>query len=308
MKALILFASLLSAFCSILFFSGCATVEQTIYLGDVNVNAPISPPPTHLNVNKRVGSIIISPKFSFIKNNTIINGSTSNPYTGTFRFSNDSTYRTKTKNLQWSVSNYTIGADLDLKISKGFSIFGGINFSGNSDQNLTGGNFGIGFHNHDENPIIRFDIGLTIQEYDFNAITIVHTKTESIFGSDEYWDIYSDRAKTTNINPFGTLTINSSSDSSFLNWFVTGGYFTQNLLGFTPGTYSYPLFPFAVSYTKIDTRSDMLAGFLYFNPGITLSFWPEARFVLSVKMLDEISATSGSGIIFMPSAQIDFQL
>lgn len=36
----------------ILIFIGCASVEQTINLGDVEVSAPIVPPPTHLNINK----------------------------------------------------------------------------------------------------------------------------------------------------------------------------------------------------------------------------------------------------------------
>ena len=301
------FFLLFVALCSVFFISGCS-IEQTIYLGDVNVEAPICSPPTHLNVNKEPGSITISPTFSLIKNNTTINGSTDNHYTGTFRSGDTLTYRAKSKNLEWNVSKFTFGVDLDLKMSESFSIFVGFNASGDSRINLTGGNFGIGFHSHNKNPIIRFDLGLTIQEYDFTAVTIVQTKTNSIFGTDEYWDIFADRGNTTNINPFFTLTLNSSSDSNFVNWFVTGGYFTQNLLGFTPGTYSYPLFPWPITYTKIDTRSDMLAGFLYVNPGIMLSLGPHTRFVISVRMMDEISATGGTGMLFMPSAQIDFQL
>ena len=108
-------------------------------------------------------------------------------------------------------------------------------------------------------------------------------------------------------NPFGTLTVNSSYDSSFFNWFITVGFFTQNLLGFEPGTTSYPIFPFFSSYTEIDTRSDMLAGFLYLNPGISLSLNRQIRLLLSAKMNYEMLATNSTQLYVMPSAQIDFQ-
>ena len=292
----------------LLFFDGCMTVEQTIYLGDVEVNAPICPPPTHLNINKDVGKVTISPRFTATGNNITIVGSTEGRYNRSFDFGNDSIYRVKFNNLTWNTSNYTFGLDIDFKVTEGFSIFGGFNYSGDGQTELMGGNVGIGFHNHSVNPIVRFDIGITIQDYDYTAITIVHTKTTSIFGNDEYWDIFGDQGSSTNINPFGTLTVNSSYDSSFFNWFVTGGFFTQNLLGFEPGTTSYPIFPFFITYREVDTRSDMLAGFLYFNPGISLSLNQQIRILLSAKLSYEILATNSTQMYVLPSAQIDFQL
>lgn len=287
---------------------GCATIEQTIYLGNVEVDAPVCPPPTHINVNKDVGNVTISPRFAVTRNDEMINGSTEDRYNRIFNLSNDTTYKAKINNLDWNISNYTVGMDVDYKVSEGFSIFAGFNYSGDDEIILMGGNIGVGFHNHAINPVVRFDFGITIQEYNYTAITIVHTKTSSIFGNDESWDIYSDRGSSTNINPFGTLTLNSSYGSSFFNWFITGGFFTQNLLGFEPGTESYPIFPFVSSYTEVDTRSDMLAGFLYFNPGISLSLNRQIKILLSAKANYEVSATNSGQWIIMPAAQIDFQL
>ena len=287
---------------------GCATVEQTIYLGDVEVNAPICPPPTHLNINKDVGNVTISPRFTVIGNSTTIVGSTEGRYNRIFHLGNDSTYRPKFNNLNWNVSKYTFGLDIDFKVSKAFSIFGGFNYSGDGNISLMGGNIGFGLHNHAINPVVRFDVGITIQDYNYTAITIVHTKTTSIFGTDEYWSIFGDRGSSTNINPFGTLTINSTYDSSFFNWFITGGFFTQNLLGFEPGTTSYPILPFVITYTEIDTRSDMLAGFLYLNPGISLSLNQQIRLLLSVKINYEVLATNSNQLYVMPAVQFDFQL
>lgn len=294
--------------CNLFLLIGCATVEQTIYFGDVEVNAPICPPPTHINVNKDVGNVTISPRFTATSSNQTIVGSTEGRYNRTFNFGNDSTYRAKSKNLTWNISKYTFGLDVDFKVSKTFSIFGGFNYSGDGQTELKGGNIGLGFHNHEVNPIVRFDIGITIQDYDYTAITIVYTRTTGIFGNDEYWSIYGDRGSSTNINPFGALTINSSYDSSIFNWFITGGFFTQNLLGFEPGTSSYPIFLFTTSYTEVDKRSDMLAGFLFFNPGISLSLNRQIRILLSAKMNYEMLATESTKWFVLPSVQIDFQL
>jgi hypothetical protein len=295
--------------CSLFFCIGCTTIE-TIYLGDVEVKAPICPPPTHININKDIGNVTISPRYVVMGNNSEIVGSTEDRYNAIFNFGNDTSYRANMNNLIWNTSDYSIGIDIDYKVSAGFSIFGGFNYSGDGQSNLMGGNLGVGFHNHALNPVVRLDIGITIQEYNYNAITIVHTQTNSIFGNDDYWSIYGDRGSSTNINPFGTLTVNSSYDSSFFNWFITGGFFTQNLLGFEPGSTSYPIFPFFPigSYTKVDTRSDMLAGFLYLNPGVSFSLNRQIRILLSAKMNYEVLATNSTQWFVMPAAQIDFQL
>ncbi len=298
-------------FLIIISFIGCITVEQTIYLGDVEVNAPIVPPPTHIDVNKEVGEMSISPRFSIFTSNNKIIGSTDGRYSGTFKINDSISYRSNRQNLEWEPYNFTAGADMDLKISKVVSVFGGINVSGRNNKTLMGGNFGLGFHNHNEMHIARLDLGLTIQEYDFTAVTIVHTKTTFAWGDEsEYWDIFADKGSSTNINPFMTLTVNSSYDSSLINWFIAGGYFTQNLLGYKPGSYSTPLlFPLPIgTYTKIDKRSDMVAGFIYFNPGIILNLNEKIRALISAKILNEVNSSATKQWYFAPSLQIDFQL
>jgi hypothetical protein len=261
-----------------------------------------------VNINKDVGDVTISPKFSMNSSNSTIIGSTEDRYNAIFEFSNDTIYRAKTENLAWYTSDYTFGLDVDFKVTEGFSIFGGFNYSGDGQTNLIGGNLGVGFHNHAINPVVRVDFGITIQDYDYTAVTIVHTKTTSFFGNDESWSIFGDRGSSTNINPFGTLTINSSYDSSFFNWFFTAGFFTQNLLGFEPGSNTYPILPFFSSYTEVDERSDMLAGFLYLNPGISFSLNRQIRILLSAKMNYEVLATNSKQLYVLPAVQIDFQL
>ncbi len=291
---------------------GCAIkVEETIYLGDVKVDAPIITPPTHLNINKEAGDITISPRFSILTETDEIISSTGGRYPHTLTFNDSIYYKAKSKNFQWKPYRYTAGLDLDFMLFNGISLFGGMNLSGGDDKNLLGGNIGIGLHTNNRNPNVRLDIGVTIQEYSFDALTIVRTRTSSIWETKEYISFYADKGVVTNINPFATLTINSSYDSSFINWYITGGYFMQNLLGYEPGSYSYPLFllpPFFGSYTEVDKRSDLSAGFLYFNAGIAFNLGQYFRLVVSAKMVNEVSITGGTEFLFMPSAQIDFQL
>ncbi|HVO73406.1 MAG TPA: hypothetical protein VMT35_05250, partial [Ignavibacteriaceae bacterium] len=271
---------------SILFFFGCATVEQTIYLGDVEVTAPITPPPTHIKINKEAGAFTISPRFSAIANKRKeITGSTGDSYHGSFVLSDNSTYRAKRENIQWNVMEYVYGADLDIQIGEITSLFGGINFSSGNNTNFTGGNLGIGFHSLSENSAVRFDIGINIQKYNYLAVTIVNTKTSSIFGHDESTDIFCDKGNSVNVNPFITLTVNSAYSPGFLNYFGSIGIFTQSLLDFTPGETDYSGFPFIVSETTVDERADFTSYLFYFNPGLAVSLNNNVRMILSAKII-----------------------
>jgi len=124
----------------ILYFFGCATVEHTIFLGDVEVVAPITPPPTHININKEKGDVTVSPRFSAIANKLKeITGSTGDSYRRSFILPDNSTYRAKRENLKWNIMEYVYGADLDIQIGENTSVFGGINLSAGNNTNLTRG-------------------------------------------------------------------------------------------------------------------------------------------------------------------------
>lgn len=292
----------------LLSLSGCMTSEKTIYLGDTNVTGPIMPPPTHININKDVGDVTLSPRYSVLISNNNINGTTEDHYNRTFYFGDGTYYRANQKNLEWELMKSTFGIDIDAKLSEKFSLFGGFNYSIGSKAQLAGGNVGLSFHNHNESPVIRLDLGLTIQKYEYEAITIVHTKSQSIFGSHESWDIYVDDGNSVNINPFILITVNSDYDDGLINWFVPFGFFTQNLLGFEPGTSVSAFLPFLISETTVDKRADMLSGFIYLNPGVSFNLNQQIRILLSTRIIKEILATKVEYWFFMPSMQIDFQL
>ena len=169
-----------------------------------------------------------------------------------------------------------------------------------------GGNFGIGLFSYMGNPIVRFDIGLNFQEYEYNAVTVVYKSISSYWtGYQHYEYIFHDKGEETNINPFISMTINSNNDSALINYFCTLGYFTQQLLDYEPHTSYYDNQVY--SRTVIDKRPDCTAGFFYINPGIALSINKQMRLVLCAKILKETVLQINSGeLIVVPNLQMDF--
>ena len=290
-----------------IFLVGCATVEQTIYLGDVDVEGPVVVPPTHLSNTGEAGKFTVSPHVSFLNKKEII-GSTNDRYSQSFRLTDSTSYSTKKDNFYWNVSEYTMGVDLNLQVSNAFSIFGGVDFSGgNGTNSLNGGNFGIGLHSHLKNPNVRIDLGASFQKYNYFAITIVHTKTTYQWGDDvESTEIFGDKGNSVNINPFFTLTINSNNDSSLINYFGTIGFFTQSILNFNPGESHYPFFPLLIEQTTIDERANFNNSFFYLNPGISFKIDPQMSVILSAKILADLSIEKNN-VFVVPSIQMDFQ-
>lgn len=296
---------LLSCF---LLYSGCVPreIRETLYLGDAKIQAPITTPPLHLNINSNPGEVTFSPKFS-VTNSRNMFATSDEAFTETVTLSDSSVYSTQKQNIEWVYSRYLFGLDMDLKVSRGFALFGGISFS---NDNYMGGHFGIGFFSSMTEPIVRFDAGLTFQKYKYDAVTIIDQLIVDWGGeqtNNRY--LFHDVGEETNINPFFTITFNSNNDSAVVNYFVNAGYFIQQLLDYSPGTTRYKDPLFYTTTITTDTRPDCSAGFLYLNPGISLSLNSNIRFLVSAKFLKEtiLQVDSGS-IIVVPNMQIDFRL
>ncbi len=286
--------------------NGCVNVEETIYLGDVKVNGPLMTPPEHINNNKHLGDVTISPRFSAISNTKKITGTTDDRYTGSFNFPDQSKYSANRENLEWNLSPYNVGADIDIAVSRSFSIFGGLIVSaGKNNTSFTGGNFGIGLRSTDNDQTLRVDFGLNIHEFDYYAVTIVQTKETSLFGSKQYTNIYCDKGNSVNINPFLTLSVYSSSARNLINYSGSLGFFTQSLLDFNPGETNYEYFPLIYEKTTVDRRANYTAYFFYLAPGLIFTINPQMNLTVSAKILKEFLSDSG-GIIAIPSVQMDF--
>ena len=58
-----------------------------------------------------------------------------------------------------------MGLDVDIKITRSFALFGGVNYSSNNNQSLWGGNFGLGLFGVSKKGLaFRLDVGAKINQ------------------------------------------------------------------------------------------------------------------------------------------------
>ena len=110
---------------------------------------------------------------------------------------------------------------MDLPVSRTISIFGSFNYTSQNLYQIVGGSFGFGFYSVKNNDAIRLNIGCTIQQYQYDATTVVVSTIDPLFGK-EYTqvDFFHDIDKKSNLNFFGNLTYNTVSTDLPINFFV----------------------------------------------------------------------------------------
>jgi hypothetical protein len=294
-----------------LLLGGCATVNKTIYLQSAEVNGPINNPPIFITDNSR--GIKFSPWVSFNSKNQILGSSMVSSSYSVDTVSGFSAYNPN--NVTWNLPNVKAGFDLDIPIGKTVSIFGSLNYSSQNLDKEIGGSFGFGFYSVTDQGAIRFNIGGTLQEFQFDASTVVVENVDPIFGN-PYTNIiyYHDINKKSNFDYFGNLTFNTVSVNIPVNLFFSLGWFSQTLLNYTPETPNTKVYPFDYTVTTTDTRGETSTSFISISPGVYINFSPSMRFVIGVNILKEVgdfstdSGSLGTSLIVMPLAKIDLKL
>lgn len=313
MKAVNFFRIILASV-PLFFFGACSSidVQQTLYLGNVDVKAPINTPPIHLSFReKKGGEVTVSPKLIFNQNRSI-DAATDKSFYSTLKDQDSLKIRGifKEKNLNWSYPPFLIGVDLDLAASSAFSVFGGIHFADEGNKSMVGGNIGIGIGGKKGPAAFRFDLGAGFQKTFFDAQTVVKT-IETINGnSREYISVYFDSDNSFNISPFVSLQFNTAYEYP-LNFHLHGAYFTQNLLGYTPKEIDidYYFWVPGSTVTRVDQRTDFTIGFWSVGPGVSYKVLDNAVVNFTIKLL----RTTGSEIksnewFVLPSFQFDWEL
>lgn len=297
----------------------CTSAEkivETYYLGNVNINAPITTPPVHVMVDNQKSDLTVTPKL-IIGTERQIESSTEYHYTDRIILPDNSTVEAKNENLEWNLSSAVIGADFDYRAGNNFSLFGGLQLATTENNVLMGGNVGLGFHGVTNNIAMRLDLGLSIQESNCDALTIIHTKyIYANSGTRTDTTYFRDKDNFVNINPFLVYTLNSVIKDDRLNYFLSLGYFTQTILDFEPGKSSNSntwiiLFgvPRADEYYTSDLRPNVKAGFVMINPGIVYTIDEQFNLILSLKILKETLLDSSRNLwMVMPSVQMDIRL
>jgi len=308
-----------------IFLAGCADIKQTIYLQNAEVNGPLNHPPIFIS-DKRDG-ITVSPWLSFNSNNQITGKAnhTQVDANGIFQVdtirdggqvyygqSNANNFEYNQNNIKWSVPDIKAGVDVDLPLSRTISLFGSFNYTSQNLYQIVGGSFGLGFCSVKKSDAVRLNIGCTIQQYQYDATTVVVSTIDPVFGK-EYTrvDFFHDIDKKGNLNFFGNLTYNTVSADMPINFFFSLAFFSQTLLDVQPTNPNRVDYPFGFTTTTTDKRGEVSTTYFSFSPGIYLNVTPNMRFVLGVnivKDLGEFTSDRGSftsGLLFMPLAKVD---
>jgi len=317
---------------------GCTTQETvkttTIYLQEIELSGPINQSPIHISDSSETPSITFSPRFSYsvqnsvegkIEGHTLVNGNgvfeidtVFNP-NGTINHYEEvqgaNRYQYKGNNLQWNIPSVTAGIDIDLKLSRNFALFGGVNYTNNNNKSLWGGNFGLGVYGASKKGMaFRLDAGAHVQSISYDAYTIESVEITGPSATDEYVIFYHDVDESTNLNPFIILTINSCYPDWIFNFFVNAGYSCQTLADFEPKepdeNYYDELDPF-YSYREIvyDLRGESTIGFFHLTPGLIFNFGEYTRLLVGTRFyfITELNEASSS-LFILPMMQVDFSL
>lgn len=282
------FISLLSIM-SIILLTGC-TIKDA-YLLHADVESPFVQQPLHLSNGNQDESVKLNVHFSGLTKHTsegIISKYNDNRYT-------DSLYNGK--NFKWKSPSLNAGLDVDIKISRTFSFFGGLSYAGDDKSDGVGGNFGIGFTGGDSTSHFRLDLGANFQSTYYSAF--YYADAEFLPWALDFNFIALEENKKTNVNPFASLTFNTSRNDWFANPFLQVSYLQQNLFKVKVGG--------GLALNDVYLESDI--SILNIKPGLSfalgnnyfLSAGASMQFLLGVK-------DSNKDLFITPFVQMNFGL
>jgi hypothetical protein len=281
---------------------GCGTVQDTIYLQNVQVQGSASQPPIHVTTQSK--GVYLTPHVS-INSRTSLSGSLSPQYSGQVPAALPAFQR---KGLDWSLPSAQVGLDLDCGLSDNAALILGGSQSVVNHRSLWDGYAGIGFFDRDENSAIRADIGVRLQEVSYDAATVVERTTTPLWGK-PYTEtcFFLDSDKETHLNFFATGTFNTIHDDWLVNPFFQAGFSTQRLTDFSPRN-SRVETSFG-TYIRTDQRAESSAFWLFAAPGVYVNVGQSSRLVLGVRISDQVGIENANpSVLFSPVLQFDWRL
>ncbi|MGE5679370.1 MAG: hypothetical protein ACM34K_00680 [Bacillota bacterium] len=308
----------------LLCLSGCTTVKQEIFLQKAEVAGPINHPPVQVTQKELADKITISPRL-YINNTRMLKAQVNGPRvnssgyfqvdtvfngdgTWSFKESGGNTYNYKGSNISWQLPEVSAGVDFDMPIGKSTSITGGLSYSVSNSESLFGGSLGLGIFGESGGLASRVSFGLNLQQYLYNASTIVITKTKSLWNPEETSILfYHDIDKNSKLNLYMSLTFNTVSAEMPFNVFLGASYFGQTLLNFSPNQMSEEHYPFVLDKYTTDTRSEASTSYLSVYPGIFVNITESQRVIVGASIMKELEGLSNLSqtVIVSPFVKID---
>jgi hypothetical protein len=285
--------------------AGCGTVQDVIYLQNVEVQGPASQPPIHVTA-KSTGekSVYVTPHVS-INTKTSLSGSLSPQYSGRVP---DTLAAFQRKGLNWKLPSVQFGFDLDCALSDNLALMLGLGQQVIDQRSLWDGYAGIGFLGREENSAVRLDLGLQLQEISYDAATVLVRTETPLWGKPSTQTCYYlDTDKDTHLNFFASFTVNSTYDDWPANLFFQAGFSTQKLTDFSPrnsrvetGFYTY---------IRTDQRAESSAFWLYAVPGVYFNVGQSNRLLFGVRTAYQAGVENANpSVLFSPVLQFDWKL
>ena len=216
-------------------------------------------------------------------------------------------------NLAWNFPAFTAGIDLDVAMqSTAFSF--GANYSASNGSTRGGFLAGFGLFNpHPGNIAVRFDGGVTMQGVSSRvASVVVTTTTFNFFGTSTSTDtaFYLDTKTELRFGYFASLTFNTTSESSPVNFVLQTAFQHQTLFDFVPYqrvTRQWMVSdPVVVESQSSDGKASTTATFFSLAPALAVELAPDMRLVAGARVFIPImEKTVSPGTLILPFIRMD---
>lgn len=280
-------------------FSACVTVQDELFLRNIEVEGSPSQPPVHVTASDmQEKSLYASPHVS------VSSGSMSTSLERQYKGSvPDSVADFQPQGLSWELPRVTFGFDLDYAATNSLALSGGISASVGKGRQFTSFYGGLGLYSASPKTSIRFDVGAQYVDIQYRGATVI---LRSVSGGPQDTIYYLDQGKEFQFNLYANLTLNSTNQDESLNWFVQIGISPQALTSFVPNRdVSAGPGPYVVS----DQRAESSVFWLSATPGVYFTLAENRRLLLGVRLMRELlSESSKPGLIVIPMLQLDWSL
>ena len=298
--------------------AGCS-VTETVYLQDIEITGPINQPPVHVTRNVEPDALTLSPHVSIgatRRINAHVEGHSRVNAAGVFQVdtlhNSDGTlslsepagmniYEYSGENLHWDIPSAQVGLDVNLALSRGAAITGGIRYASSDNQSSLSGHAGFALLSEKERSGVRFEGGVLFNASSYEVSSLVVTQSSILNSSSTYIMFYRDRNERTSVNPYGTFTFNTNNPEWTVNIFFQGSVSWQTLYDFTPSQRSIGG-PFSEINTH-DLRGEHTSAIFGVTPGLYIDAGSSGRFLAGVRVL---KYDIEDQLALIPMVQVDF--
>lgn len=287
---------------------GCiSSQETTITLLGIEADAAINQPPVFVTENPRSGGLDISGGFSI---------SGGGDYSGLLRDTGAALpaqagqlFTPGVGNVRWTPAEGMAAFNLQYMISSSFAFTGGFNYAWGRRQDAWGGNIGLGILSAARGTAFRVDAGVLIRQISYKALTMVHTRTTSVFGGvSEQTGVFLDHGRSTTADFYASMTLNTCNTTSPADFFFNLAISKQSLASFTPQD-QLLITPLTGVISVVDQRSDLDATLFLLTPGVVFQAGEQQRILVGARMVGNFASEElESRIRWVPFVQFSFIL